>query len=187
MRFDELGGIAWKLANKALTKAVDVLVSISNKIDIASKTCNTLISAFPGSSAPCTVPFVISLTLLDILKWVFIIASVLSQGIYDLVVDGQNNRFEEQRKEYTYDNVNIVHDNVISNFKLGQQLKLLLGGVLEALPSNGGKDDETQRRLAVDCKDADKMVFALITPKFCVRIQNIYAMVSVSIGIMLRL
>ena len=45
--------------------------------------------------------------------------------------------------------------NVISLINLAQRLKVLLGGVLVAMPTNDGEDDETRRRLTAVCEDAD--------------------------------
>jgi hypothetical protein len=125
-------------------------------IDIAEKNCKTLISAFPGSSAGCTVPLTFFQGILKKIKFVLAIAAALSVGIFETVVDTQNSKFERERQQVTLENVNTIHDNLISNFNLGQQLKLLLGGVLEALPSGDSENDETRRRLSVDCEDADE-------------------------------
>lgn len=95
----------------------------------------------------------VSLTILAITRYVLLLASVLSGFLYQFIVVGQNNKHERQRQEYTLANVDIVHGNIIANFNLAQQLKLLLGGVLEAMPSNNGEDDETRRRLAAGCED----------------------------------
>jgi hypothetical protein len=154
VRFDEIGKIAWNAANKILEKVLNSLNLKKEIADTASATCLLLVSCIPGTAAPCTVPTSLLKTVLTVLRYVLIVVVAISTILYGTLVEGQNDRFERQRQEYTLANVNILHDNLISNFKLGQQLKLLLGGVLEAMPSNDGEEDETRRRLAVDCEDA---------------------------------
>ena len=100
-------------------------------MEIGKETCDALISAIPGTSAACEVSFVVTLSTLFYIKLALTIAYVLSDTLYGLVVERQDARFERERQEVTLFNVNIIHDNMISNFNLGQQLKLLLGGVLD--------------------------------------------------------
>jgi hypothetical protein len=135
-------------------------------VEIGKETCDTLISAIPGTSAACEVSFVVTLSTLFYIKLALTIAYVLSDTLYGLVVERQDARFERERQEVTLFNVNIIHDNMISNFNLGQQLKLLLGGVLDAMPTNDSEDDETRRRLTVDCKCTNDTQVSCDDPKF---------------------
>ncbi len=52
----------------------------------------------------------------------------LSETLYDIIVEGQNDKFEDERQQVTLANVDIVHGNLLSVFNLAQQLKLLFGG-----------------------------------------------------------
>jgi hypothetical protein len=133
---------------------VETLDFLLKQSEMIFDMCDTLISAFPGTSFPCAqVGFVVN-TILNLAKYNVIVSLQGAEGTHDDLVNGQNDNFELQRQEVTLFNVGILHDNVISLFSLAQQLKLILGGVMEALPSDNGEDDETRRRLAVDCEDA---------------------------------
>ncbi|KAL3768372.1 hypothetical protein ACHAW5_005210 [Stephanodiscus triporus] len=154
VRFDETARKVWRAANVILRSGLRTLSSILSQINIAQKACTITISAIPGSSGACTLPLVIAYSTLDLIKNILEVAVTISEVTYELVVESQNNKFERQRQEYTLANIKILHGNVISNFNLAQQLRLLLGGVLEALPNKDGEDDETRRRLSDDCEDA---------------------------------
>ena len=147
------GDAGWKTANTILAKSMDRIDNILNTLNVFKDVCLGFISASPGTSTPCTSFTIGSRNFWYIILEVLRISLQVSEEKYDEIVVGQNDDFEAQRQEVTLANVEIIHSNIISNFNLAQQLKLLLGGVLEAMPSN--EDDETQRRLSVlDCEDA---------------------------------
>ena len=120
--------------------------------DYGSKICSTLISAFPGTSAPCVFFFSFLILNWHVLKYVLQIALALTNGLYESIVERGDVLIERERQEATRQNIDTIHGNIIQTFNLGQQLKTLLGGVLEGL-NNNDKDDEDRRRLAVNCED----------------------------------
>ncbi|KAL3786294.1 hypothetical protein ACHAW5_001907 [Stephanodiscus triporus] len=153
-QFDEAARIGWTTANFILEKALFAIGVTLEFIGDQDGLCITFVSAVPGTASACKVPLYISKQILRALFIVVYLALDISTKVYEELVDGQNGGFEEERQEVTRFNVGIVHDNVISLFNLAQQLKVLLGGVLVAMPSNDGEDDETRRRLTADCEDA---------------------------------
>ncbi|KAL3784268.1 hypothetical protein ACHAW5_005992, partial [Stephanodiscus triporus] len=154
VRFDDTARIAWRSVNLALSKSLDFMKIAKSYIESSRALCLLTVTAIPGTASPCAVAVTTADYVLIALMVVVIIALLVSEPLYTFLVDSQNDKFERERQGVTLSNVDIIHANIISNFNLGKQLKLILGGVLEAMPSNDGEDDETRRRLSVDCEDA---------------------------------
>ena len=123
-------------------------------IDNGKALCLVLVSAIPGTATPCAIPLTTTAIVLLISQAVITIILAISEALYTFLVDNQNLKFEREQHQVTFENIGILHANMISNFKLGTQIKLLLGGVLDAMPTNDGEGDETRRRLTDHCEDA---------------------------------
>ena len=153
--------------NSILSKTLDIVEATLEFVGFLGDTCIVFTSAIPGTAAPCQIPATTAQIVIFITITVLKALIGISETLYDIIVEGQNDAFEDERQQVTLANVDIVHGNLLSVFNLAQQLKLLFGGVLDALPSNNGENDETQRRLASNCEDAINGVCTNITKVSC--------------------
>mmetsp|Transcript_2549 Transcript_2549/g.3954 ORF Transcript_2549/g.3954 Transcript_2549/m.3954 type:complete len:1065 (-) Transcript_2549:183-3377(-) len=146
--FDPVAAKVWRSSNFALQKVLDTVVFVTDQLSGVKELCNIFISCIPGTSAPCTIPAVTSISISAGLKFAAQIALDLSGQIYDEVVGGQNGNFGADRSNSIYDNVITNHGNIITTFAATQQLKVMLGEISEGLAKD---EDEEGRRLLSDC------------------------------------
>ena len=124
--FDEASRSAWSGSNTILNKIQASFDFTEKGFDYCSKICSTLISAFPGTSAPCVLFFSFLILNWHVIKYVLHIALALSNGLFLSIVERGDDLIERERQEATRQNIDTIHGNIIQTFNLGQQLKTLL-------------------------------------------------------------
>lgn len=129
-----------------MKKVFEIVLHIAESAQDVFDAC---MAATPGVlEAVCLGPKAFKIILGQI-AYVLSIAIDISEQTYAEIVDFQDGEFAGEQDASVYQNVVVIHGNVISTFTLVQQLKVMLGGIQDGLAND--KDEKNRRLQLTDC------------------------------------
>ena len=141
-KFDSEGALAWRSANFALQKSIEVFVHVKglsgSLLDFCMAACTVAIPI-----CPVCIPFTAVDIITETAKFAILLALDISEHIYAEIVNGQNGAAAAEQESAVYENVITIHGNVIATFNLVSKVESILGAQTGA---------SSRRRLQViDC------------------------------------
>jgi hypothetical protein len=152
-QFDGDAAKRWRDSNFALTRVLETALFVKDLIDGTSVACMTLVSAVPGTSAPCIVPLKSFAAAGQVLVFITTQALEISGMLYTEIVDQKvNANYATDVTMSMYENIITANKNLFTTFAATQQLKVMLGEISEGL-DKADEEEEVRRRLQGDCFD----------------------------------
>jgi hypothetical protein len=149
VEFDATQAKAWRDSNYKLMKSITSLGIVAETIGGIYDTCMAASDlGFISVTPTCIVPSVLA-TVTKIAISAVESALGNSEQTYAEIVDSQDGDFAAEQEAAVYQNVVVIHGNVISTFTLVQQLQVMLGGIQEGLADD--KDEKNRRLQLTDC------------------------------------
>ena len=147
-------GAAWRGENFGLATSITVFGGVINGLQGIIDACDSLPEAF-GAKALCQLPVLAARVAFELLVLALEIALGVSENLYGEQATPSDQvgetEFQKGRQDAIYENVITNHGNIIATFKGTEQLKVMLGGVLE------DEDNVLRRRLQSNSCEFDEI------------------------------
>jgi hypothetical protein len=142
--FDPTQALAWRSANFALRKSIEVFENVQGLFGTSNEICMALSTVALISSCPVCIPFGTGGAITETAKFALVLAIDISEHVYAEIVDGQDGDAAAEQDSAVYENVITIHGNVIATHNLLSQVRTIVSGLQTGASS--------RRRLQViDC------------------------------------
>ena len=124
--FDPTRALAWRNANFALRKSIEVFEHVLGLFTTSNEICMAVTTVAIISSCPVCITFGIGGAITETAKFAIVLAIDISEQVYKETVDSQDGDAAADQDSAVYENVITIHGNVIATHNILKNVEIFI-------------------------------------------------------------